>query len=136
MEKFGSDQMILSTNVSLFKDPEYELMEEPIHFDVVTCAAVIANSFLITTKQITKKINNVMRERIHSIMTVLAQNHYDCIILGAFGCGAFGCDKLTVATAFYEELKAGNCDCQQAEFAVYDSRGDTFALFRDVMKCE
>lgn len=77
-----------------------------------------------------------MAHRIHSIMTVLAQKHYDCIILGAFGCGAFGCDGPSVATAFYEELNAGNCDCDHVEFAVYDRFGKLYPTFRKVMKCE
>lgn len=77
-----------------------------------------------------------MQQRIHSIMTVLAQTHYDCLILGAFGCGAFGCDGTVVANAFYNELAAGNCDCAHVEFAVYDSIGRLYSLFRTVMKCE
>lgn len=57
IQKFGSDQMILSTNVSLFKDPEFSLMEEPMQIDVITCAAVNANSFLVTRKERETKVN-------------------------------------------------------------------------------
>ncbi len=65
-----------------------------------------------------------MRERIAFVMAIADQLGYDKLVLGAFGCGAFGWDAATVAELFRAELASGTHMASKITFPVPRGRAD------------
>lgn len=102
MSRVESDHMLYSPNVCVFRDHKCELFEEQFLVSVVTAsapnrygAALIASDSLIS-ETITRRIR---------IMLKIAQEHgHRNLILGAWGCGAFGNDPKDVSECFRRVL--------------------------------
>jgi uncharacterized protein (TIGR02452 family) len=63
----------------------------------------------------------------------------DVLILGAWGCGAFGCDPHVMAKLFAEVLvKGSNLGClyKEIHFAIPESRDSNLQIFAEVLKKE
>ena len=119
----ASDYMVLSPNVEIFRDSQGTLSEETYVVGVLTAAAPMVNRGKITA--IGEEIAEIMRLRIRKMLYVAAHFGYKYLVLGAWGCGAFGNDAGTVARLFYEELKAYKekvCDTEN----MYHTLGDCF----------
>ena len=63
-----------------------------------------------------------MRDRIKFVLAIADGLGHDRVILGAFGCGAFGWDADVVAPMFLEELSSGAYGFKEVIFAVPKSR--------------
>lgn len=88
-----SDRLIYSKDVLFFKDEDYWCIPIRTKCDVITCPAPIECS----DKQ-------VFVNRIKCIIGSAYSKGVDHLILGKFGCGAFGNDPRLVATTFKEVL--------------------------------
>lgn len=88
-----SDRLIYSSDVLFFKDEDYWCIPIRTKCDVITCPAPIECS----DKQ-------VFVNRIKCIIGSAYSKGVDHLILGKFGCGAFGNDPRLVATTFKEVL--------------------------------
>ena len=83
-----SDYMILSKNVCVFRNEQCRLLEEPFTAAVITAPAPNRNgSALLVPK---KKIAETMLGRIRIMLRIAVKHGYKNIVLGAWGCGAFG----------------------------------------------
>lgn len=91
--------LIYLPNVTVFRDDNTYAPIEPKQYDIITCPAP---SCTFTND---KKALNVYRDRIKSIVSSAIIYNVDCIVLGAWGCGAFGQDRHLIAKAFAMELK-------------------------------
>lgn len=100
----ATDYMVLSPNVEIFRDSHGALSEETYVVGVLTAAAPMVNRGGITATE--EEIAEIIRLRIRKMLYVAAHFGYRYLVLGAWGCGAFGNDANTVARLFYEELKA------------------------------
>ena len=100
----ATDYMVLSPNVEIFRDSHGALTEETYVVGVLTAAAPMVNRGKITATD--EEIAEIMRLRIRKMLYVAAHFGYKYLVLGAWGCGAFGNDADIVARLFYEELKA------------------------------
>ncbi|MBP5789542.1 MAG: TIGR02452 family protein [Neisseriaceae bacterium] len=80
--------MIYSQNVPIIRDNDGNLLKTTKLCDFITVPAVMKYfaQFMFSRK----KINQIMQERINRIIQLAALNKPDILILGAFGCGAFG----------------------------------------------
>ena len=94
--------MIISPNVCVFRDIKDELLDEPFLTSVITIPALNKNGGARNIPQ--EKIDDVMKERLRNMFTAAAYFGYKNLILGAWGCGAFGHNPETVAKYFYEVL--------------------------------
>ena len=65
-----------------------------------------------------------MRERIRFVMAIADDLGHKKLVLGAFGCGAFGWDSAVVAPLFLEELAGGTHVAEQITFAIPRGRFD------------
>jgi uncharacterized protein (TIGR02452 family) len=65
-----------------------------------------------------------LRDRIRFVLAIADDLGHDKLVLGAFGCGAFGWDAATVAEVFREELARGQHVATQVVFAIPQSRFD------------
>lgn len=100
----ATDYMILSPKVEIFRDSHGALSEQTYVVGVLTAAAPMVNRGKITVTE--EEIAEIIRIRIRKMLYVAAHFGYKYLVLGAWGCGAFGNDAGTVARLFYEELKA------------------------------
>lgn len=97
-----SDYMLLTPNVCVFRDFEGNLLEEPYVVSVFTIPAPNKNGAAKNEKQ--SKLDYVMKNRIRKFFLAAASENYKTLILGAWGCGAFGHDARRVAGYFKEIL--------------------------------
>ena len=101
-----SDRLIYTPGVTVFKDdaPVPQLMEEGDWFqvDVITCAA----PYLMKRRYVNQTVlMNRFVSRVRNILEAAIENEIDILILGAFGCGAFGNPPEVVARAFRQVLQ-------------------------------
>ena len=101
-----SDRLIYSPGVTVFKDdsPVPRLLEEQDWFqvDVITCAAPYLTKKCYVNRMV---LLNLFKSRIRNILEVAIDHEIEVLILGAFGCGAFGNPPEVVARAFREVLE-------------------------------
>lgn len=65
-----------------------------------------------------------LRDRVRLVMGIADELGREKLVLGAFGCGAFGWDAATVAEAFRAELASGGHVASEVTFAVPRGRAD------------
>ena len=96
LEGIYSDTIIYSKGVLVIKDSNYNDCV-PKKIDVITCP-----SPSIYDK--CTDINQVYRNRIRGIVKSAVFNDIECIVLGAWGCGAFHQDPKDISKAFLDVL--------------------------------
>ena len=94
--------MILSPNVCVFRDIKDEFLDEPFTTAVVTIPALNKNGRAQNIPQ--DVINDVMKLRLRNMFVTAVHYGYKNLVLGAWGCGAFGNYPETVAGYFYSLL--------------------------------
>ncbi len=100
----SSDYMLLSPNVEIFRDSDNGLLDETMVVGVLTAAAPIS-PFGIGDKA-KEELLAILGIRIREVLHAAAFYGYQYLVLGAWGCGAFGNDAAQVAKLFYEELRS------------------------------
>ena len=116
-----SDRLIYSSDVLFFKDEDYWCIPIRTKCDVITCPAPVECS----DKQ-------VFINRIKCIIGAAYSKGVDHLILGKFGCGAFGNDPRLVATAFKEVLDEYKL-FDVVYFPVFDD-SESSDIFREVLE--
>ncbi|MCR9036055.1 TIGR02452 family protein [Tractidigestivibacter montrealensis] len=92
--------------------------------DVIVCAAPNAVRARANYHVADDALLTAMRERIAFVMAIADQLGYEKLVLGAFGCGAFGWDAPTVAELFRAELASGTHVASKVTFPVPRGRAD------------
>lgn len=119
---FFSNRIIYSPGVTVFKTDDRipQLLQEKEWFqvDVITCAAPYAVKLEDADKE---KLQNVFEDRIGRIFDVARDNAVKVLILGAFGCGAFGNSPEIVAKAFHKVVDANKESFDKIIFAIKSS---------------
>ena len=127
-----SDYMLLSPEVLVFRNEKCELLTEPFQVSVITIpapnrhgAALLASSNLI---------KETMLRRIRIMLRVAARQGYRNLVLGAWGCGAFGNHPKDVSAYFKQVLvdeEYGRC-FDKVCFAIYGKEdGRNITAFRE-----
>lgn len=102
---FYSDRLIYTKDVTVFKDDSLvpQMMPEAEWFavDVITCAAPYLAKRKYTN---TAALLALLKKRVKNIFEAARDNDVRCLILGAFGCGAFRNPPLVVAEAFLQTI--------------------------------
>ena len=92
--------MILTPYVKVIKDKYYNGCV-PTAVSVLTAAAPI-----IKTKwAVSDNYETMMRERIDAVLLCAAYHGYTHLVLGAWGCGAFGNEPSVIARLFREAIE-------------------------------
>ena len=99
----GSDGIIITPKVEIIKDEKGELLDESVIVAVMTCAAPMIKRGLEGLSQ--KEYEELLYHRITSMLTLAAYLGYEGLVLGAFGCGAFGNDAKLVSDIFFKAFK-------------------------------
>ena len=121
----GSHAIILTPFVEIIRDENGSLMDETYLVAVLTCAAPMITRGMegLTNDQ----YQEMLFTRIKGILLCAAYYGYHTLVLGAWGCGAFGNDAALMSDLFYRALKElrntnvmnGN-RFRRIEFAVLD----------------
>ena len=107
----GSNRIIYSPDVLFYKDDKLK-EHEPVKCDVITSPAPI--SYFST--------HDLVVERMTNILLVAKENKIDTLILGNWGCGVFGNDKLLFAKYWKEALSKVHLNT--VVFVTIDGYGD------------
>jgi uncharacterized protein (TIGR02452 family) len=116
-----SDYVIYSPNVPVFRNDAGDLLEQPWLLSVLTSPAVHGNGVAAYVPHRLPDVPAVMRGRTTKVLAVAAVHGHRRLILGAWGCGAFGLDSEMMAGTFSEVLAqqfAGAFD--EVVFAITD----------------
>jgi uncharacterized protein (TIGR02452 family) len=118
-----SDFAVDSPDVPVFRseDPAGALLDEPWPCSFITCPAVNAGALRRDAPGRSAEVVPAMRARVEKVLTIAAAHGHAGVVLGAWGCGAFGNDGHEVAALFREALEGrflGAFD--QVVFAITD----------------
>ena len=94
----SSDWVIISPDVPVFRDDTGVPLEEPWTVSFITCAAPVAS------RAGAERSATLLRDRINRILKIAASEGYTSLVLGAWGCGAFGNDPRATAKSFREAI--------------------------------
>lgn len=145
-DRIYNDDIIYTPDVVVFKSDTSNPVKLPDNevykVNIITCAAPNLNSRNMRndTKYIRKVTDKELLaihvKRLRRILDVAIKNGNECIILGAFGCGAFMNNPEVVARAAREVVTEYRYAFKNIEFAVYCSSKDTrnYDVFARVMR--
>ena len=129
-----TDNVIYSPDVPFFRN-EYNLfIEEPFKLSIISAPAPNVRSLIEKEKIFLDDLKDIFRRRILKILKIADAHNHKTIILGAWGCGAFGNSPNLVANVFKEALK-NVPTFEHVCFAVYDNKENapTFSSFKDIL---
>lgn len=140
----GSDKIIYTRDVLVFKDGNYEMLEpkDMFYVDVITCAAPNlrekpknaynpgANSEAL--KLTDEELYDIHVRRARNILHTARENEITHLILGAFGCGAFKNNPEVVANAYKEVIPEYETDFDVIEFAII-GKNDNYDIFKRIL---
>lgn len=135
----GNRDMIYTPDVTVFKtcDSVPVLMKEDGWFDVdvITMAAPLSQR-AGKKKLSDNEMIDIFKQRFVRIIQTASVKNVEVLILGAFGCGAFGNDPAVVATGAARAIEETKCleTFEHIEFACYDTRRKkNYRMFRLVL---
>lgn len=131
-----NDELIVSPGILRFRDtaPQYAVLppENRVRADVVTFAAVDRSlrtqgepraTAAGTGPAADQAAADAMHTKIDILLARCNELGYTRLVLGAWGCGAFFHDPVTIATLFRDALVGKYAGCfDHVVFAVYDTR--------------
>jgi uncharacterized protein (TIGR02452 family) len=118
-EHLYSDAMIYSPDVPVFRDDQHALLPSPYPASFITSAAPLAR---LLRDEDFEHLHDLLYVRIKKILSVASSNGHDSLILGAWGCGAFGNDGNQMAGLFHQALSKDFAGCfKEVTFAIVDT---------------
>jgi uncharacterized protein (TIGR02452 family) len=124
-DAFYTHGVLYSPNVPFFRDEHNLFLETPFLLSIISAPAPNLSG---TQKEGNKNLLvGLIRERAIRVLQVAHANGHKNLILGAWGCGAFGNDPKMVSEAFMLALTKVP-HFEHVTFAVYDTR-EPFILY-------
>lgn len=141
-ENFGG---IYSAGVTVFKDSNYEWLDELYETAFISVAAMNINRAVREGKKVlidgrlSEKVVAVTKNKIRTIYRIGILNGHNSLVLGAWGCGAFGNPPEQMAQLFLNVLNEPefNGKYKDIRFAIiedHNSRGRNFQTFKEVVR--
>jgi uncharacterized protein (TIGR02452 family) len=116
-----TDHIIYSPEVPFFRDQRFEFMESSFLVSLITAPAPNAGAMLPREPKAGPRILATLESRAAKVLAVAADKNHRCLVLGAWGCGAFRNDPKVMADIFARLLDspsfAGAFD--HVVFAIY-----------------
>ena len=125
----SSDWAILSPDVPVFRNDRGMELDKPWLLSFITCAAPYAPSVGIASS------SNMLQKRIVRTLSIARAYGYSELVVGAWGCGAFGNDTRRTAEDFRNALEGEFAGAfREVAFAITDWSPERRFLgpFRDV----
>ncbi len=120
LDAMYSDYVIYSPDVPVFRDDNGELLNEPWLLSVLTSPAVHGKGIERYAPERRSEIPAAMRDRTRKVLAVAAMHGHRRLILGAWGCGAFGLDPTMMADIFADTLGEYGGAFDEVVFAITD----------------
>jgi uncharacterized protein (TIGR02452 family) len=131
-DSYYTDDIIYSPYVPFFRDEYTLFLEKPFSLSIITAPAPNVSSM----KEVDEKhLLTTIHNRAIKILQVAAHHGHKNIILGAWGCGAFGNDPRVVADVFKSALLHVP-NFEHVCFGIYDTRTPPhlFETFQEIFK--
>lgn len=125
----STDWAILSPSIPVFRNDDGTTLPEPWLLDVITCAAPFAPALGL------REAGDLLEHRIGRVLDIARAYEYRSLVLGAWGCGAFGNDPKRTAQDFRAALEGPFAGAfEHVVFAIADWSPERRFLgpFRDV----
>jgi uncharacterized protein (TIGR02452 family) len=119
-----SDRMIYSPACPVLRDDAGNWLPRPYLVDFITSPAPNAGAVMRNEPDKRDRITPVLTERAGKILALAAYRQCDTLVLGAWGCGVFKNDPITVSAIFYDYLQPQGIFGQRFRhvlFSVYDT---------------
>lgn len=117
-----TDHLITSPAVPFFRDDALALVDRPVSLDVITSPAPYAKD---TPPLAPEVLERVFRRRGRQVLAVAAHQGQRALVLGAWGCGAFGNEPRLVGRVFAELLAAHGGGFDHVVFGILEAQGVT-----------
>jgi len=95
----STDWAIYSPDVPVFRNDDGDDLDQPWLLSFITCAAPYAPAIGRPESA------NLLKKRIHRVLDIARAYEYEALVLGAWGCGAFGNDPFDTALSFNGALE-------------------------------
>jgi uncharacterized protein (TIGR02452 family) len=131
-DTYYTDGIIYSPQVPFFRDEHLLLLEKPFFLSIISAPAPNISAM----KEINEdRLFKTIYERSKKILNIAKENGHKNIILGAWGCGAFGNSPEMVSEIFAKALQE-ICSFEHVCFPVYDTRPETpiYKVFKQNIK--
>jgi len=116
-----TDYVIYSPDVPVFRASNGVLLEQPWPCSFLTSPAPFALNFIAEHPEDKPTLAAAFRSRIAKVLSVATYHGHEELVLGAWGCGAFGNDAEMVAPLFREALEGPFCGVfSKVVFAILD----------------
>jgi uncharacterized protein (TIGR02452 family) len=116
-----TDHAIYSPGVPVFRADDGALLDEPYLVSVLTMPAPNVRAMRQNGRVDEALAADTMARRIGHVLAFAAARGHRTLVLGAWGCGAFGNDAETVADLFRDALRTPVAACfDDVTFAVFD----------------
>ena len=128
----STDWTIYSPEVPVFRQDDGTELDQPWLLSFITCAAPVA------TRIGQPESGDLLQKRIHRVLAIAQAFGYSTLVLGAWGCGAFGNDPRRTAMDFRQALENDFRGAfSDIVFAITDWSPERRFLgpFRDVFAC-
>ncbi len=130
-----TDHMIYSPEVPFFRDEKLKLLDAPFVVSILTAPAPNAGAVWKNHPEDGPQIRSTLEDRAKKLLLVAADRGHRCLILGAWGCGAFHNDPQHVAEVFAVHLASATfADVfDRVIFAIYERGPErpNLAAFRE-----
>jgi uncharacterized protein (TIGR02452 family) len=120
---------IYSFDITVIKDKNYKLLDEPFKVAMVACAGLRHPQKTSDGKYLNERDRKLMKYKIQQIFQVGYLRGHDTLVLGAFGAGAFGNPSSEVAQLFNEVMVEYSGCFEQIIFAIIDYKDDNYNIF-------
>lgn len=100
-----SDRVIYAPGVPVFRDQKMRLLDRPYRMAMLVAAAPNMGAIQLNRPELATSVPEVMRSRTRRVLRVAAAHGHRRLVLGAWGCGAFGNDPEMVADVFANALR-------------------------------
>jgi len=100
-----SNYAVYSPDVPVIRDDRGRLLSGPWPCSFITSAAPNANDVLREAPHRREEIRQAFVDRIHKVLAIAVLHGHGAIVLGAWGCGAFGNDSRDIAPLFAQALQ-------------------------------
>lgn len=101
--RMGSDAIIFTPEVEIIRDEDGKLLDETVIVAVLTCAAPMVRQG--KEGMCEEVYQGMVYNRIMGMLKCAAYFGYENLVLGAWGCGAFGNDAHVMSDLFRKALK-------------------------------
>ena len=99
----GSDALMITPRVEIIRDENGGLLDQTVVVSVLTCAAPMIKNGKEGMSD--AEYEDMVDYRIMGMLKCAARFGYKHLVLGAWGCGAFGNDAHLISDLFYKALK-------------------------------